>query len=80
KKYYWYLLQVEKLYEGKVWTQKDKEKAQELLKKYIENNKTRHRKKADNELRNIYLNLHEIKKDQKEIFENVNEWWNRNIN
>ncbi|CAG8811953.1 3943_t:CDS:1, partial [Dentiscutata erythropus] len=28
EKYYWYLLQVEKLYEGKVWTQKDKEKAQ----------------------------------------------------
>ncbi|CAG8801677.1 25173_t:CDS:1, partial [Dentiscutata erythropus] len=81
KKYYWYLLQVEKLYEGKVWTQKDKEKAQELLKKYTENNKTRHREKADNELRNIYLNLPcEIKKDQKEIFENVNEWWNRNIN
>ncbi|CAG8794347.1 17465_t:CDS:1, partial [Dentiscutata erythropus] len=78
EKYYWYLLQVEKLYEGKTWTQKDKEKAQELIKKYTENNKTRHRKKADNELRSTYLNLlYEIKKDQQEIFENVNEQWNR---
>ncbi|CAG8639308.1 26489_t:CDS:1, partial [Dentiscutata erythropus] len=40
--YYWYLLQVEKLYEGKEWTQKDKEKALKLLEKYTENNKTRH--------------------------------------
>ncbi|CAG8738393.1 27854_t:CDS:1, partial [Dentiscutata erythropus] len=51
EKYYWYLLQVEKLYEGKKWTQKDYEEAHKLLKKYTENNKIRHRKKADNELR-----------------------------
>ncbi|CAG8521963.1 11432_t:CDS:2, partial [Dentiscutata erythropus] len=68
----------EKLYERKdseEWTEKDIEKARKLLKKYTENNKTRHRKKADNELRSIYLNLpDEIKKDQKEIFENINEY------
>ncbi|CAG8650390.1 10142_t:CDS:1, partial [Dentiscutata erythropus] len=79
--YYWYLLKIEKLYERKgsnKWTQKDNEKAHKLLKKYTENNKIRHWKKADNKLRSIYLNLpDEIKKDQKEIFENINEWWNR---
>ncbi|CAG8794735.1 10663_t:CDS:1, partial [Dentiscutata erythropus] len=86
EKYYWYLLQVEKLYErkGDMWTKKDYEKANELVKKYTENNETRHlrhRKKDDNELRSIYLKLpYEIKKDQKEIFENVNELWNRSIN
>ncbi|CAG8716190.1 3705_t:CDS:1 [Dentiscutata heterogama] len=84
-KYYFYLLQIIKISEKKSsrFTFEEREEIDKLVEKYEENNEIRHRRKADNDLRNIYLNLPRIseiiKNKERELFEKVNKRWSQII-
>ncbi|CAG8664271.1 14762_t:CDS:1 [Dentiscutata heterogama] len=85
KKYYLYLLQIKKISEKKSGrlTYEEREEIDELVEKYEENNKIRHCRKANNNLRNIYLNLSHIsetiKNKERDIFKKVNKRWSQII-